>query len=320
MAHFDVFNGDADGLCALVQLHLHAPRDSHLITGVKRDIALLQRVDAGPGDTLTVLDISLDSNRGALLDLLARGCEVQYFDHHYPGDIPLHPRLAAHIDTAADRGTSLLVDSHLNGHARAWAVVGTFGDNFDATAGRAAAALDIRRDDLARLRELGILLNYNGYGENVADLHLAPDALFERLRPYADPLDFIGHDDGFALLREGYHEDMARAAAVRPELLTPEHAVIILPAMPWARRVSGVHANALASAAPERAHALLTERPDGDFVVSVRAPLVAPDGADALCRQFPTGGGRRAAAGINRLPADAFREFVDAFLGAFRAG
>ena len=44
MTHFDVFNGDADGLCALHQLRLAAPVDSVLVTGAKRDIALLQRV------------------------------------------------------------------------------------------------------------------------------------------------------------------------------------------------------------------------------------------------------------------------------------
>ena len=35
MADFDVFNGDADGICALVQLRQVEPRDSKLITGVK---------------------------------------------------------------------------------------------------------------------------------------------------------------------------------------------------------------------------------------------------------------------------------------------
>ena len=38
----DVFNGDADGLCALHQLRLAEPlADAQLVTGVKRDIALL---------------------------------------------------------------------------------------------------------------------------------------------------------------------------------------------------------------------------------------------------------------------------------------
>ncbi len=42
----DVFNGDADGICALLQLRLQQPRESLRITGVKRDIALLERVNA----------------------------------------------------------------------------------------------------------------------------------------------------------------------------------------------------------------------------------------------------------------------------------
>src|SRR6516164_6926442 len=72
MAHFDVFNGDADGICALHQLRLARPREATLITGAKRDIALVERVPAQPGDSLTVLDISFDVNRAALTALLAK--------------------------------------------------------------------------------------------------------------------------------------------------------------------------------------------------------------------------------------------------------
>ena len=46
MSYYDVFNGDADGLCSLHQLRLDEPRDSVLVTGAKRDIELLQRVVA----------------------------------------------------------------------------------------------------------------------------------------------------------------------------------------------------------------------------------------------------------------------------------
>ncbi|MDQ6977782.1 MAG: acetyltransferase, partial [Ghiorsea sp.] len=41
MKVIDVFNGDADGLCALHQLRLAVPVNSTLMTGVKRDINLL---------------------------------------------------------------------------------------------------------------------------------------------------------------------------------------------------------------------------------------------------------------------------------------
>jgi hypothetical protein len=317
MALFDVFNGDADGLCALQQLRLSDPRDAVLVTGVKRDIALLERVDAAPGDQITVLDISLDKNRSALEALLARGVSVRWFDHHFAGDIPEHALLDAHIENLPDKGTSLLVDDYLSGAQRAWAVVGTFGDNFDASARRAAEPLGLADSELALLRELGILLNYNGYGATVQDLHVAPDELFRRIAPYTDPLEFISADDTFATLRAGYRDDMARAQSTLPEIETKRHAVIILPAEPWARRVSGVYANELAQAAPDRAHAMLTRLHDGGYLVSVRAPLSNPDGADALCRQFATGGGRIAAAGINHLPESQLPRFADAFTSAF---
>ena len=317
MGQIDVFNGDADGICALQQLRLAEPLESSLVTGIKRDIALLRRVEAGEGDVVTVLDVSLDKNREPLLRLLEAGAQVSYFDHHFAGELPAHPRLNLHIETLPDKGTSLLVDDYLQGRHRAWAVVGTFGDNFDAAAQRAAQPLGLDDVSLARLRDLGIYLNYNGYGACVADLHFAPDELFRRLHPYADPLEFIRADETFQALESGYRDDMARGEGVRPELETERHSLLVLPAQPWARRVSGVLANSLAQAAPGRAHALLTRLPEGGFLVSVRAPLDAPEGADALCRQFPTGGGRKAAAGINRLADEQFDNFAKAFTSSF---
>ena len=42
--NIDVFNGDADGICALIQYRLAYPEKSTLVTGVKRDIKLLEKV------------------------------------------------------------------------------------------------------------------------------------------------------------------------------------------------------------------------------------------------------------------------------------
>ncbi|WP_462328699.1 acetyltransferase [Thiohalocapsa halophila] len=317
MTHHDVFNGDADGICALQQLRLSEPRETALVTGVKRDIDLVQRVCAAAGDRVTVLDISFDKNRDACLRLLEQGASVRYFDHHYAGEVPVHPALEVHIETLPDKGTSLLVDDYLEGAQRPWAVVGTYGDNFDEAAARAAEPLGLAAGDLALLRELGILINYNGYGATVEDLHFPPADLFRALAPYADPLAFAREAPAFAQLRDGYRDDMARAEAAELVHPGPRHAYVILPAMPWARRVSGVYANALAQAEPERAHAMLTGRAEGGYLVSVRAPLSTRDGADALCRQFETGGGRKAAAGINHLPEAALDEFIAAFVAGF---
>lgn len=317
MAYFDVFNGDADGLCALQQIRLADPRDTILVTGVKRDIALLKRTSAQPGDQVTVLDISLDKNRDALLGLLEKGASIRYFDHHFPGEIPVHENFHSHIETAPDRGTSLLVDDYLQGQFRAWAVVGTFGDNFDDSARRAAEPLGLDGAAMSKLRDLGIYLNYNGYGATVDDLHFPPADLFRRIRPYADPLEFIASDETFTQLQAGYKNDMAKAESAKPDIETDSHALYVLPAEAWARRVSGVLANQLAQSNEQRAHAMLTRLPDGGFVVSVRAPLARKEGADALCRQFPGGGGRKAAAGINCLADADYDAFAEAFLAAF---
>lgn len=319
MHYIDVFNGDADGICALLQLRQSEPHDAkldaRLVTGVKRDIGLLARVEARPGDLVTVLDISLDKNREGLVRILESGARVRYYDHHRASDIPEHEHFVATIDTAPDVCTSLLVDRALRGAKRAWAVVGAFGDNMEASAHAAAVDLGLDSSELLGLRELGRCINYNAYGRVVEDLHFAPDALYRRLLPYADPLEFIAQDEAFETLREAFAEDVARANQLVPVEENPGHAVYVLPDEAWAARVSGVFANQLASASPSRAHALLTERASGSYVVSVRAPLTRLEGADTLCSLFPTGGGRKGAAGINDLPGDMF----DAFLAAFRA-
>ncbi len=314
MAYFDVFNGDADGLCALQQLRLATPREATLVTGVKRDIALLKQVTAQAGDEVTVLDVSLDKNRQPLLDLLARDVRVAYFDHHFAGEIPSHKGFSAHLDAAPETCTSLIVDAHVQGAHRAWAVVGAFGDNFDASARKAAQPLALSESELDLLRQLGTCLNYNGYGAAIDDLFFPPAELYTRLHPYADPLAFIAAEPQvFDCLRRGLEEDAAKARAVAAELASDKVALFIFPAEAWARRVSGVYSNELVKAHPARAHALLTQLPGGGFLVSVRAPLNNKVGADELCRAFPTGGGRKAAAGINHLPEDQLSLFIDQF-------
>jgi hypothetical protein len=318
MSHYDVFNGDADGLCALQQLRLHTPiENAVLVTGVKRDISLLKRIKASAGDSITVLDISLDKNRDDLTRLLEAGCTIDYFDHHFAGEIPQHASLTTTIDTSPETCTSLLVDSHLNGAHRAWAVAGAFGDNFHDAARRSAKTLSLNDTQLNALNELGTCLNYNGYGNAIEDLHFHPEALARAMRPYRDPFDFIANEAAYEKLRNGYNDDMSRAAALQPEECDERTALVILPDEPWARRVSGVYGNLLARENPERAHAILTRMESGDFRVSVRAPLSTRQGADILCREFPTGGGRQAAAGINELPLASYDHFVDRFREIF---
>lgn len=311
--YFDAFNGDADGLCALHQLRLAEPVESELVTGVKRDIGLLKRVKATAGDQVTALDIAVEKNQHALADLLEAGVSVRWFDHHNPGELPVHPHFEAHIDTSAEVCTSLLVDQHLAGRFRPWAVAAAFGDNLHASARRAAEPLGLDEAQLDQLRELGECLNYNAYGDSLADLYFDPAELYRCLHRHADPFGFIADAAEFQTLRHGYAADMAEAAAWPAHEAHAAGAVYLMPDAPWARRVSGVFANDLATRNPERAHALITRSAKGHYVVSVRAPLNNRINADVLCLRFDTGGGRKAAAGINVLPG----EHLDAFVAAF---
>ena len=313
---YDIFNGDADGLCALHQLRLAEPRDAELVTGVKRDIRLLDRVEPAAGDVLTVLDVSMKPNAAALARALDAGARVQWFDHHAAGDIPRHDTLEAHIDTAPEVCTSLLVDRHLQGAYRMWAVVAAFGDNLVNAAVGAAQPLALDHTELARLHELGECLNYNAYGESIDDLHYPPADLYQTLAPYRDPRHFIFDEPVFNVLRGAYAEDLYRVSEMAPERETAAAALYVLPDAAWARRINGIFGNRLAQKAPKLAHAVLVTRPGG-YRVSVRAPLEAPRGASALCEQFEGGGGREGAAGINLLPEAELGRFVRAFEQAF---
>ncbi len=314
MRQFDVFNGDADGLCALHQLRLSEPMDSEVVTGVKRDIGLLVNVKAIKGDSVTVMDISLDKNRAALDKLLAQGVNIRYFDHHYAGEnLPSHPCLEAYIDTSPEICTSLLVNDFLGGKFLPWAVTAAFGDNMHVSARKAASRLNYSDSQLDALSELGTCLNYNGYGSVLNDLHFTPVALYYKMKPYADPFEFIQNEDAYQILRNGYYDDMTAAVNIKPEFVDEHVALYILPKAKWSRRVSGVFGNQLSTSAPERAHAVLTILQDGGFMVSVRAPQCNKAGADELCRSFPTGGGRKGAAGINFLAESDLGLFIQRF-------
>lgn len=313
---YDIFNGDADGLCALHQLRLEEPRAAELVTGVKRDIGLLERVEAREADELTVLDISLKRNAAALMRALERGARVRYFDHHAAGEIPAHPALEAHIDTSPETCTSLIVDAHIGGRHRLWAVVAAFGDNLVSAAVAAAQPLMLDHTELARLHELGECLNYNAYGESVEDLHYHPADLYRTISRYRDPRHFLFDEPVFGVLKSAYAEDLYRAGEVSPYRADDRAAVFVLPDAAWSRRVNGIFGNRLAQAHPGRAHAVLVAR-EGGYVVSVRAPVAKAGGAGALCSLFDTGGGREGAGGIDRLPESDFERFVVAFESAF---
>ncbi|MBC7010658.1 DHH family phosphoesterase [Pseudoalteromonas sp. BZK2] len=309
--NYDIFNGDADGIIALLQLQLANPVESVKVTGVKRDIQLLKKITPKAGDNIRVLDISMEKNMAELHDALCVGARVMYVDHHKAGDIPNHANLFAHIDLDANMCTSLIVSNLIDKQYHLWAITAAYGDNLFAKADSEADKLGVTELEKSQLKAFGTYINYNGYGSEVADLHFAPEDLFNELLKYKSPLDAINDQESvYYVLEKAYKADMQKAADAKVLHNCDTAKVILLDDAPWARRVSGVLGNDLANQAPNKAHAVLTYNNKGSFTVSVRAPLNNKQGAVDVCSQFATGGGRAAAAGINELEQQQVEQFI----------
>lgn len=311
MTHFDIFNGDADGIIALIQLRKHRPIESIQITGVKRDILLLQQCQAKANDQITVLDISMEKNKTDLLRLLESGAAIFYADHHYAGDIPSHPQFEAHIDLSANTCTSLIINTYLKGKFATWAIVGAYGDNMNSSAEQLADILSLTNDEKIFLKELGVLLNYNGYGAHLDQLHFHPATLFHQLMQYDSPFELKDDPQSpYHKLKRAYAKDMSQAKKIKPHFENHILRVFQLPNQDISKRIIGVFGHALANANPKQAHLVLTENQDQTYTVSLRAPLNHQQGADIICRQFTSGGGRAAAAGINAFHIDDLERLI----------
>ena len=312
---FDVFNGDADGICALHQLRLAEPRDAVLITGAKRQIALLGRVaeriaaSTTPvrADRVTVLDIAIERNRQALDGLLDAGARVQWFDHHEPGPIPSSPRLQVHVDTDPAVCTSILVDRHLGARYRRWAICAAFGDGMPASALGLARALPagqtLTEAELDALRIIGEALNYNAYAADTGTAPIDPAALYRSLAGIVDPLPLAGSPlvTGLTALSAS---DLAEALQAGPILDLPGGCAWMLPATTGARRARGLVAQHLRARAGDRVVLIIAPDGRGHVDISLRCPIGAARPASAFARRYDGGGGRATAAGIDKLPVD----------------
>jgi hypothetical protein len=317
--HIDVFNGDADGICSLIQLRLAEPCEkTELVTGVKRDITLLDRVSAQDGDLITVLDISLDRNRADVDRLLTLGASIRYFDHHYSGGFvtkrtSFHP----YIDESNNICTSLIVNRYLKEQHKLWAVVGAFGDNLIHVAEKYCLEMGVSSTDISRLQKLGELLNYNGYGSRLEDLHFHPAELFESLRQSDNPLEISRESKIVETLSAGYLSDFESANQLKAEYCTPTVAVFKFPDKMWSRRILGIVANNLVQTYPKRNHLLICPDGNGFLTISVRMAKENPKGASSFCRRYPQGGGRESAAGINALPLEMENDLITDFINTW---
>ncbi|WP_144213700.1 DHH family phosphoesterase [Shewanella donghaensis] len=309
---FDVFNGDADGIFSLLQLRKDNPKNSMLVTGVKRDIALVCKVDKNIATHVNVLDVSYEKNESAVKAVLNENISVFYADHHRAGNIVESPLLTALIDTHPNTCTALIINDMLRGKYHQWAIAAAFGDNLNERAFSLSEQHGLSTEQAKQLQELGVLINYNGYGATVEDLHYHPAELYKSLIEFETPFDVISSTNSpFSVLKSAYSKDIARARSENAKYNSDSLMLIELPNEAWSRRVSGVFGNMLANESPQKAHAVLTKNPNEDtYTVSLRAPMSNKQGAGDICAKFISGGGRAAAAGVNALPFDEVQRFI----------
>ncbi len=317
MAGYDIFNGDADGICALHQLRISKPCSRILITGVKRDIKLLDKAKFKKDDLISVFDISIDSNQDALKKGLEMGASFEWFDHHSSETVPDHPNLKCYLTSKAGVCSSLMVDKYLNGRYRSWALVACYGDNFSTKAATLGTEMGFSRQQLASLQILGELMNYNSYGDSIDDLHVAPDELYRQIKSYDQPLEFLASEQKLVSdLHDQMNDDFEKGLDLPEERL--QNVVIKrLPNKKWARRISGLLANRLSQRTQKFAYLILLEKED-HFSASIRKPLHHNTPASLIAKQFPTGGGRREAAGINVLPKQQIDSLIEKMILCYK--
>ena len=313
MANYDVFNGDTDGIFAWHQLRLTHPRDATLITGVKRDVGLVGRVEAGEGDMVTVLDVSHAKNRKDVQRLLDSGAIVEYFDHHDPGKLIDHPNITYHINTEPNVSTGLIVNSHVGGQNCLWSIATAFGDNHMDLAMNMAKSENLSGEQTTLLKQIGLVVNYNSYGQTVGDLFFPPEEIAEATKACGlDIFSFTKQSDIFSTLLENFSADMSSAVCQEPYSISDNAVIYTLPNEAWTHRVMGAFSNHLVSSNKDLACAIAVLNSDGTYRISVRSSINNPYGAGNLCKKF-RGGGREKAGGVNNLVASELDTFKKEF-------
>lgn len=318
MTYIDIFNGDADGIFSLIQWRKAHPVGSndkqHLVTGVKRDIALVPKLTEALASeaAITVLDVSFDKNVDGVKQVLEVCQNLFYCDHHKADKLFEHEKLIANINTEPTVCTGLLVNAYLQDRYPLWAIAAAYGDGLDHIAERHVKRLQLNERQQNQLKQLGVLVNYNGYGSSVEDLYFDPAELFTSLANYQTPFDIVqDRESPFLPLKQGYIEDMSKVESSENISSNDKLIALLLEDAAWARRISGTYGNQLAAQNPEKPVIIASYNAEGTLAISLRAPKNNPYGASTICSQFATGGGREGAAGINSLPQSEIDTFID---------
>lgn len=307
------FNGDADGICSVLQFIRSNFIIDSFFTSYKRDQALLRHGKTLKNANILVFDLELAKNIASVKKILDNGCNVTWFDHHGKDEKNIFlgcANFSPNIDTSSNTNTSLIVYKFFNNsELLKWAIVGLFGDNIDNIALSYCKSLNLSAEEILILTDLGKLINYNSYGENLNDLIMDPYEILNQAKHFKDPITFNKQIGIVASLKQNSLEDLESALSHYKE----GDNIVFLPNLPWAKRVYGMFGNYLTKYSSTEPFAVLVDIGEDNYLVSVRAPLTNPIGAGDLCSLFPTGGGRGGAGGINRLHKDYLNKFIQAF-------
>lgn len=313
--NYDIFNGDADGITSLLQLHLENPITSKKITGVKRDTALIKKIRPKPGDNVRVLDIGLDKNFNEIKKILEKEVNVFYADHHKCKKLLSYENLSMHLKTDKNYCTSLIISELLDKKFHLWAIVGAFGDNLIEKANYESKIMNLSVEEYNQLRSLGFILNYNSYGKNLKDLLIHPASLFNLLLKFENPFEvFAKKDSIYYQIKSQYLSDIKNLSFEEVIYENSHCKVIELPNESWSRRVIGPYCNRLCNSDRERAHAVIIKNDDETYMVSIRSSSQYFKRASEIAVRFG-GGGRELAAGIDNLidKTDFVRSFSEYF-------
>jgi hypothetical protein len=259
----------------------------------------------------TVFDISLLSNADYMKPILSNGNSIKWFDHHEPGETELGDNFSIKVDADPNCCTNTLVDEYLNGLYRPWTICGMYGDNLHEQADKFNPCFD--ESTMSQLKEVGETLNYNGYGNEELDLTVHPKDVYLDLKDYESPFEYRKKSESYNKIYTQMKSDEAELGSSEILHESETGKVILLPNTRASIRYSGIYSNQQTTDNPDKAFAILTSVDGGNYRISIRSPKTNPHGASKLALQFPTGGGREKAAGVNELPKSELNNFIEKF-------
>jgi hypothetical protein len=180
-----------------------------------------------------------------------------------------------------------------------------------------AKSENLNEEQTTLLKQIGLVVNYNSYGQTADDLFFSPEEIAEATKACgSDIFRFTEQSDIFSTLLENYEKDMSTASCQEPYSISDKAVFYTLPNEGWTHRVMGSFSNHLVSSNKDLACAIAVLNSDGTYRISVRSSINNPYGAGDLCKKFG-GGGREKAGGINNLDASELDNFKEEFEKAF---